>query len=203
MVPESFNKMLDNYRSASAFSCDGDITTGAKDSQMRSQKSFTLSFGRPDRFDLNLIETDPASQRMKTNRVFMIQGQPYSQTAPYFRTKEESSLSQALKSCRGASGGMSELIPPLLLGTNVFDKTSIVQQPDAQVNGIMCFHFSALTVRKQSVELFVDQKDFAILELQRTFRIEAKQIPSNSPDLAKMANSEFITTITCRNFKFN
>lgn len=203
IVPESFNKMLDSYRNTSAFLCVGDVTTGAKGSQVQNKKAFTLSFDRPDRFNLELVEIDPISQQTKTNRVFTLQGKPYSQIAPSLQPKEETSLYQALRTCRGVSAGMSELIPFLLLGTNVFSMDALIQQPDTQVDGINCFHFSALTVRKQPIEVFIDQKDFLILKLQRTFKIDAKQIPANAPDLQKMVNSEFETTVTCRKFKFN
>jgi hypothetical protein len=80
---------------------------------------------------------------------------------------------------------------------------ALTQRPNTQVDGVSCFCFSALTVRKQPIEVFIDQKDFLILKLQRTFKIDAKQIPANAPDLQKMVNPEFETTIICRNSKFN
>jgi len=203
IVPEPFNKMLDSYRNASVFSCEGDISTGAKGSQVQNKKTFKLSFERPDRFNLELVETDPISQQTKTNRVFTLQGRAYSQIAPSLQPKEETSLYEALRTCRGASAGMSESIPFLLIGTNVFSMDAFTQQPDAQLDGMDCLHFSALTARKQPIEVFIDQKDFFILKLKRTFKIDAKQIPANAPNLQKLLNSEFETTTTFRKSKFN
>jgi hypothetical protein len=98
-VRELFNKVLDSYRNASAFSCEGDITTSAKGSLVQSKKTFTLSFDRPSQFDLELVENTPLNQS-RTNRIFILGEKPYSQVAPSFQRKEEPSLYQALRTCR-------------------------------------------------------------------------------------------------------
>lgn len=201
-APDSFNKMLDRYRNATVFSCQGDITTAAKGSPIQSKKTFTLSFQRPNQLNLELVEKTPFI-RSKTNRVFMLDGKPYSQVGPSFRRKEEASPYEALRSCRGPSAGASELIPVLLLGTNAFNMDTVIQKDDEQVEGMRCFHFSALTIHKQPVEVFIDQKQLSILKLERSFKIDAKDVPPNAPGLQKLVGSEFETVITCRDVKFN
>lgn len=199
-TPEAFNKMLDRYRNASSFSCEGSITTGAKGSTVQSEKTFKLSFERPGQLNLEIVDTN--QHLPKTNRVFTVGGTAFSQIAASAKPKEEASLYQALRTCRGVSAGMSDSIPALALGTNIFKMDSVVQAPDARMDGTDCLRFNVANTAGQPIELFVDKGNYAILKLQRTFTIAAKQIPANAPDLRALANSKFETTITCRNVVF-
>lgn len=200
-TPILFNKMLDSYKKESFFSCKGEVGTGMSGSQIRDIKKFELSFVRPDKFNLEFVGNNPANQQPRTNKIFTLFGKVYSQVDPATQPKEEISLYEALKNNSGVSAGVSVFVPFLLLGTNFFSLDGITQKPDTQVDGVKCFHFSAMTVQKQPVEVFVDQQHFVILKLQRTFKVDSKRIPTNAPGLAAMANSEFETTITCHNFE--
>ncbi len=99
------------------------------------------------------------------------------------KTRQFTSLTDALESAAGISGELTCFVPELLVGiTNRLNFVSLTMHPDVQIDGASCYCMAGTNAKGSYLELTIDKKSLLIRQVDERFVVNEKTMAKLSPN---------------------
>jgi len=212
-----FDHVLQTYKTAKTFSCDGDYESDSTSIPPLNDKiTFKIVFSRPGLFRMDWTETKMGGD-VVTNSIFTRDGALYFYWPLMNKYAKQKSIPDIIGTNAGISRGLSYEIPSLLLGENgYFRFVSLKQEPDVTVEGAPHFSLAGKDGRGNSYEIAIDKVTYTIVQVKQVELIKGStvadakkemaktnpEIAKNMPDLPPMPDFTVTSTTTYRNISF-
>ena len=160
-----FARVKEKYSTCKTFSCTGTyLQTRDTSLAKQDERSFLIRFGRSDLIRVDWTQSKFMRPGKETSSIYTEDGKIFSYSATLGGPKPYPSVSKAIGVEAGVSGGISYLIPPLLLGeAGYLAHWTITRGADSSVTGVDCYTVSLETKGFGIYTFDVAKEDFSIL----------------------------------------
>jgi len=159
-----FDRVKQKYSSCKTFSCSGSSHQTSNVPIAGNDRTFLIRFARPNQIRVDWIKSRFMGLGTDTASIYTEDGKFYSISDTLGGPKSYPSISKAIGVEAGVSGGISYLIPPLLLGERGYlSNWAITRGPDSTINGKECYSISLETKGFGIYTFEIAKADFSIL----------------------------------------